>query len=250
MEKTRAEGDENVELTHIIDTSQSPFLPFELMESLLEKLKLLNYEQSFCRQRRIKEISKTYFALPTNPVEQFNMFTNLATWLIRQSDCSILNPQESNDPNAIVANILEALKSVVGHCPEFPASKLRTGSGELCIRVLDLLADSALKFKRIRHTPPQVNEKDDESSEGGGSLVEWSGGKARMCGTAPETGFISEMDAKTGLTKPQALKRSVHRDEASLGIEPHYIVPHVPFSGLLIGSSRTYSTIHDTPLSD
>lgn len=205
MEKTRADGDENGEVTHISDTSQSPFLPFKLMESLLEKLKLLNYERSFCRQRRIKEISNTYFVLPTNPVEQFNMFANLATWLISQSDYSIGNPQESDDPNATVANILEALRSVVSHCPEFPASKLRTGSGELCIRVLDLLADSALKFKRVRHEPPQIDEKDDEGSEvfdafeEDGSLVEWSGGKARMYGTAPETRFIPEMDAKTGM---------------------------------------------------
>nr|CDS25686.1 intraflagellar transport protein 57 [Hymenolepis microstoma]CUU97418.1 intraflagellar transport protein 57 [Hymenolepis microstoma] len=223
------------------------------MPNLFEKLQLLKYERSFCRQYRIKGIPKTFFAFPTNSVEQFNMFVNLASWLIKQSGYSLEIAHEFDDPDEIVANILEALKSIAGYSPEFPASKLKSGSGEPCIRVLDHLADAALKFKLIRY------EKDDEydgkfdAVDGDANLVALSVEKSRISGTASETSSNPERCTKTDLTglgKPQALKQAVKGDEASLGVEPHCTNPLAPFSGLPQSSSRNHSTIHDTSLPD
>lgn len=221
MEIARVGADEHDEVTQgafataHLNASQSPFLSFQLMESLLEKLKLLNYEQFFCQPNRIKGLSKIYFAISTNPGDQFNTFVSLAAWLINQSGISIETPQEFDDPNATVANILDSLRSLVGQASEFPPSKLKSGSGEYIIHVLDLLADAALKYKRIRFEPPQINEEADEASTSSnaaeeatisisedGDLVEWTGGKTYISRVTSElrSGIIcdSEIDAETG----------------------------------------------------
>ena len=66
------------------------------MEEAMDKLKILNYERQFCAKLRIRPLPRHYFALPTNPGEQFHYFTNLAVWLINQcrSSGSIDQPQE------------------------------------------------------------------------------------------------------------------------------------------------------------
>jgi hypothetical protein len=40
------------------------------MEDILEMLKLLDYENKFCKQKGFKPLSKTFFAIPSsNPSE-------------------------------------------------------------------------------------------------------------------------------------------------------------------------------------
>lgn len=51
---------------------------FVVMEDLAEKLKLLCYEEELLRKNNLKPLSRHYFALPTNPGEQFYMFCTLA----------------------------------------------------------------------------------------------------------------------------------------------------------------------------
>ncbi|VDM35083.1 unnamed protein product [Hydatigera taeniaeformis] len=218
MEGGKLEIDEHDETTQAAVTSivthanlpQSLFLPFQMMESLLEKLKLLDYEQFYCSRNRIKGFSKLYFVIPTNPGEQFNAFVGLATWLINEAGFLMEIPQEYDDPNATIANILDSLRSLVGQAPEFPPSKLKSGCGDYCIHVLDLLADVAIKHKCTVFELPRLDERDD--TEGGasiienatfsaseeGDLVEWTGNKVCVDGTRSEIrpGIIcdSEMD--------------------------------------------------------
>lgn len=54
-----------------------------------------------------------YFALPTNPGEQFYMFCTLAAWLINKTGRPFEQPQEYDDPNATISNILFELRSFV-----------------------------------------------------------------------------------------------------------------------------------------
>jgi Intra-flagellar transport protein 57. len=57
-----------------------------------------------------------YFMVPKNPGEQFYLFSTLAAWLIRRSGKSFEQPQEFDDPNVIVANILDLIReNVRGH---------------------------------------------------------------------------------------------------------------------------------------
>ncbi|XP_039610083.1 intraflagellar transport protein 57 homolog [Polypterus senegalus] len=126
---------------------------FVVMEELLDKLKLLNYEEEVLRRNNVKSLSRHYFALPTNPGEQFFMFTTIAAWLINKAGCYFEQPQEYDDPNATVSKILKEFRNFGGSV-DFPPLKLKTGSGENVCNVLDRLAEEALKATCISWKRP------------------------------------------------------------------------------------------------
>nr|XP_050854040.1 intraflagellar transport protein 57 homolog isoform X1 [Vespula vulgaris] len=142
------------------------------MEDLLEKLKLLNYDIEFVQELRMKPITRHYFAIPINPGEQFYTFTSLAAWLIRKAGKHFEPPQESDDPNSTISLILDYLREI--DIPvEFPPNKLKQGTGEHAIYVLDNLADNAIKVQKFKwkkaeiipdeETPePEIEEDDAE----------------------------------------------------------------------------------------
>ncbi|XP_060006622.1 intraflagellar transport protein 57 homolog isoform X2 [Lagenorhynchus albirostris] len=118
---------------------------FVVMEDLVEKLKLLRYEEDLLRKNNLKPPSRHYFALPTNPGEQFYMFFTLAAWLINKAGHPFEQPQEYDDPNATISNILSELRSF-GRTADFAPSKLKSGYGAHVCYVLDCLAEEALKY--------------------------------------------------------------------------------------------------------
>ncbi|TGZ58123.1 hypothetical protein CRM22_009746 [Opisthorchis felineus] len=175
QEKFRTVGDHE-------ESFGNPYFTFVHMESLSEKLKLLNYEQEFCRTRSQKPLSKHYYALPTNPGEQFHNFTSLASWLVVKANGKIDPPQEYDDPNATIATILDAVREL-GQSVEFPPSKLKSGCGEYCIEVLRVLAESALRAQGHRFESPKYPEEDEDElniddadvSNGDSDIAEWQG---------------------------------------------------------------------------
>ncbi|XP_001518621.1 intraflagellar transport protein 57 homolog [Ornithorhynchus anatinus] len=137
---------------------------FVVMEDLVEKLKLLRYEEELLRTSGLRPPSRHYFALPTNPGEQFYMFCALAAWLINKAGRPFDQPQEDDDPNATISSILSELRSL-GRSVDFPPSKLKSGHGEHVCYVLDCLAEEALKhigFTWKRPTYP-VEELEEEA---------------------------------------------------------------------------------------
>ena len=141
------------------------FMAFVVMEDLLDKLKLLGYDEEFLKKnasykplsklslysRRHRERnandfhSRHYFALATNPGEQFFLFTNVAAWLIQKSGNSRFEfPQEvalvftrptstsvlslqHDDPNATVSSILAEMRKL--DVPvDFPPNKLKVSN--------------------------------------------------------------------------------------------------------------------------
>lgn len=65
--------------------------------------------------------NRHYFALPTNPGEQFYMFCTLASWLINKTGRAFEQPQEYDDPNATISNILSELRSFVSEILSSPS---------------------------------------------------------------------------------------------------------------------------------
>ncbi|XP_076155950.1 intraflagellar transport protein 57 homolog [Alosa pseudoharengus] len=123
---------------------------FVVMEDLLDKLKVLNYEEEVLAKHNMKALSRHYFAAspytPSNPGEQFYMFTVIAAWLISATGRPFEAPQEYDDPNATVSNILSHLRALGGQV-DFPPAKLKSGSGEHVCYVLDQLVEEALKYR-------------------------------------------------------------------------------------------------------
>jgi len=87
--RTNADEDTNPDEAHTAASATSGsasdsggpglvYMPFVVMEDLLDKLKLLNYEEEFVKELRMRPLNRHYFVLQTNPGEQFYLFTSLA----------------------------------------------------------------------------------------------------------------------------------------------------------------------------
>ncbi|KAM7400029.1 hypothetical protein PAMA_004629 [Pampus argenteus] len=141
---------------------------FVVMECLLEKLKVLNYEEDVLAKHNMKNLSRHYFVsspyLASNPGEQFYMFTIIAAWLINAAGRPFTEPQEYDEPNATVSNILAELRAF-GVKVDFPPSKLKSGSGEFVCFVLDRLAEEVLRRKGFSfRRPTYPTETTEEES--------------------------------------------------------------------------------------
>ncbi|XP_063058881.1 intraflagellar transport protein 57 homolog [Engraulis encrasicolus] len=138
---------------------------FVVMEDLLDKLKVLNYEDEVLAKHNMKALSRHYFAsspyTPSNPGEQFYMFTVIAAWLINVAGRPFENPHEHDDPNATVSNILSHLRALGGQV-DFPPAKLKSGSGEHVCCVLDQLVEEALKRKGFSWKKPIYPSEEQE----------------------------------------------------------------------------------------
>ena len=67
-------------------SGRDPLNTFAVMEDVNDKLKLLHYEDAILKKRTdLKPISRTYFALPGKPAEQFPYFAQLAVWALQQT---------------------------------------------------------------------------------------------------------------------------------------------------------------------
>lgn len=154
----------------LMDDDQGPgalFKPFIIMEELLDKLKLLDYEKEFTMEMRMRPLNRHYFILQTNPGEQFFVFSSLAAWLIRKSGKNFESPQEFDDPNLTIANILDHVRRR-GVAIDFAPSKLKQGYGDQALFVLDNLSDEALRtvnFEWRTPVPPIEDGNNDEEIE-------------------------------------------------------------------------------------
>ena len=134
---------------------------FNVMSDLLDKLKLLNFEELFIQANKMKPVSRHYFAIPTNPGEQFHTFTSLCAWLISITDRSFDPPQEYDDPNVTITRILKEARSM-DIDTDFPPSKLKSGSGPNVCVLLDKLAENALVKTKFAWGKPLYETEIDE----------------------------------------------------------------------------------------
>uniref|UniRef100_T1I8Q9 Uncharacterized protein n=2 Tax=Rhodnius prolixus TaxID=13249 RepID=T1I8Q9_RHOPR len=141
--------------------SEDVFLPYMMMESLLEKLKIINYEEEFIKEVKMRPLSRHYFALETNPGEQFYMFIALAAWLIRKAGISFGTPQEDDDPNSTIASILQAMRNL-GLAVDFSPTKLKKGSGWFTLQCLTNLADKVIERLKVNYKKPMIPLEEEQ----------------------------------------------------------------------------------------
>jgi estrogen-related receptor beta like 1 len=97
-------------------------------DDLVEKLKLLNYENLLLRQMKMKPINKFYFNKVKNSGEQFYLFVSICAWLIRETGKTFEQPQEFDDPNVVISKIIKALNEL-DIATDFQSNKLISGAG-------------------------------------------------------------------------------------------------------------------------
>ncbi|QDZ19096.1 intraflagellar transport protein [Chloropicon primus] len=153
--------------------------PDLVMENVCEKLKLLNYERSFCQRKRPhwKPLHHLYFAeaQTTNPTEQFHYFANLVAWLLELCGRNFNPPTQSDDPNTVCTNLVVEMKGLgLSNAVNFPPTKLKQGHGDAVCRVLQSLVEQALGAKGFAFQKP-VYAADKYSEEAqdddGGDLI-------------------------------------------------------------------------------
>ncbi|KAJ7555124.1 hypothetical protein O6H91_05G023300 [Diphasiastrum complanatum] len=141
---------------------QSDMKAIVLMDLVVDKLNLLDYDSQFCRTRLPPwpGLHKFYFAFPSNNHdEQFRYFTSLVVWLFKLIGHELSTPSKLEDPNATCADILLQLREIGFSTPSWPSKKLEQGYGDAVCSVLDGLATLALETQKFEfHMPNYDND--------------------------------------------------------------------------------------------
>jgi len=139
-----------------VSSSSSSALPVDdaSMEDVLDKLKMLDYEEDFAG--RTGRLSRTSFTRPApNPADQFFLFASLVAWLLRLSGEPFPAPGQYDDPMATASAILIVLRKLGLNVKDVAPGRLRPGYGEAVLHVLTTLCDRALMLRGFRFRPPQ-----------------------------------------------------------------------------------------------
>lgn len=150
----RLDIDQVVELCNIQLKSLSnkkPKLDISLvMDDIQEKLKLLDYENMFCKIYKHPPVSHVYFSHHINPAEQLSYFYDLVYWLmsLNKMKSPALRPFTPFVPSDQIGDAEEVAKQILADVKNFGIKaaeniapiNLKSGYGEgVCIIINDLL---------------------------------------------------------------------------------------------------------------
>ncbi|CAG9782268.1 unnamed protein product [Diatraea saccharalis] len=114
-------------------------------------------------QIKMKPLSRFYFVASTNPGEQFYVFASVAAWLIRKIGKDFEQPNEEDDPNSIITNIIDFLRER-NISVDFSPSKLKQGYGEQVCYILNVLAQEAMMSINFEWQKPIVDIPEAEEN--------------------------------------------------------------------------------------
>jgi len=196
----------------VIETGPPLVNPFQLMEVMIEKVKLLDYEVNFCSARNMKPLNKTYFAMPSsNPSEQLFCFTSLAHWLLGMVGRNFSAPEPHDNPNAVAGVILQELRGANLPC-DYPPAKVKQGHGEVVLQILDCLCDAVLEAQHFSWARPahKPDEYDDEAEVD--DQAELDGGITDEAIVEEEEGLYMDGLSSPGFTAGDDAKPPVDRE--------------------------------------
>jgi len=140
----------------------------DIWDRALEKLKILNYESSYCVKGR-RPFHRVHFVYAgSNSGVQFDEFATLCEWLCKQcKGGDVFQRDQYDDPNTVVNKLLLALRSLGYEC-QFSPQKLKAAHGEPVVDVIDFLCTQALAQKNFNWgNPIYPNDGADEDAAGG-----------------------------------------------------------------------------------
>lgn len=129
----------------------------------MDKLRLLKIDMELRPQIKMKPMSRYYFITSTNPGEQFFVFASTAAWLIRKTGRTFEQPNEEDDPNSIIAMIVDILREN-GITVDFSSHKLKQGYGDQVCYILNILADEVFKKENFEWKKPIMDINDTEET--------------------------------------------------------------------------------------
>lgn len=197
------------------------------MEDIVDKLKILDYEEHFCLPKTFRPLTKTYFSRPVhNPNEQFFYFTSLVSWLMEMSGHLFKAPGQFDDPNASATAIIQELKNMEFSVKDIAPGKLRVGNGDAVLHVLNILLDKVMThkgwaFKAPEYPADEYNDEveadepmdediqDEVLSESEGD-EEWYSGAVGSAGDDEQSGEASPASIET-LVNPDDWRMELER---------------------------------------
>jgi hypothetical protein len=109
-----------------VEETESELDPLILMDDILDKLKLLDYENLFTKTKGHRPLSRAYFAIKSsNQGEQSVYFNSLAIWLLSLCGANVSADKKYDDPTTMANTLLTEMKNVGISC-DIPPNKLRT----------------------------------------------------------------------------------------------------------------------------
>ena len=163
------EGGENLSVTVI-------------SEEMMDKLRILNYEQEYCNRKNIDVFSQEYFSTAENQARQFSDFVSLVSWLMRLQNVSF-NVDKYDDANTSVNNLMMTLRSM-DFSVDFPPAKLRNGAGVEVCAVISFLCDRVLDGQRFQFNTPnypaeELSQEAEVDDDADGAVEEENMGRGR-----------------------------------------------------------------------
>jgi intraflagellar transport protein 57 len=133
------------------------------VDDTLDKLKYLNYTQTFCQPNHIQPLTRYSLLVPSsNPNEQYYTYVLLLTHLLN----SLLPtptpvPAQFDDPNATCGNLIATLKSI--GITDISPSRLKQGWGDCCTTVLSSVVDLVIAKSPAFQQP--IHKMDEYAEE-------------------------------------------------------------------------------------
>ena len=160
------------------------------MEQVLDMLKLLDYENKFCKQKGMKPFSKVYFAQPAPQDDQFLLFVSLVSWLLSINNHQVSGWNKYDNPMTSSQNIINELRKL-GIDVDYSPNKLMQGHGDGVCTVLHALCSMSIG-NRMKFKKPRI--MDDNSGFGGGE-DDVDDNDDQFEGNADVADMINEADA-------------------------------------------------------
>lgn len=123
------------------------------MENLIESLKILDYEKTFCLQKGFSAIDRTMFIMPGTTQQQFPFFSGLVSWALTLAKVAFVD-WEFDDPTTASNNILLELNKLGFSVADGQAGKLRLGYGGAVLAALEFVVQYAIRTLDVRTEKP------------------------------------------------------------------------------------------------
>eukprot|EP00163_Fabomonas_tropica_P006305 TRINITY_DN1588_c0_g2_i2.p1 TRINITY_DN1588_c0_g2~~TRINITY_DN1588_c0_g2_i2.p1 ORF type:complete len:668 (+),score=131.80 TRINITY_DN1588_c0_g2_i2:535-2538(+) len=156
---------------------QNQVSPLIVMDNVIEKLKLIDYEEGLLRPYSMLPLSRTEFALPPPATSGegasstvFHRFITLVTWLVKLNGVDVAMPSIEDDPAVLTTDILVHLKSL-GVSTNFAPAKFQKGYGDIPCVVLNHLLNLVLKRREFTFKQPKFEAHTSNSGEGSGAAI-------------------------------------------------------------------------------
>jgi estrogen-related receptor beta like 1 len=149
-----------------------------IMDDVIEKLSLLDYENQFCKGWKHKKISRVYYAHPPgdgeDELQRVHMLYDMIYWLISLNKDMVKKQGVFINFKDFKGKTVDALTKMINDLKKFglpnvknlKIENLRSGYGEVVCQLIDELVNMELYRREFEFGTPQIPDDDaDEQSE-------------------------------------------------------------------------------------